>query len=456
MENFEMSLPYNLEAEQALLGSVLYQPSCLSTLQLTGFSSEYFYRNEHRAIYNAFIKLDSEGKQIDPLLVLNELKADNVFDDAAGRTYLAELAAVTLSVANVESYAKIIRDKYYLRSLINASREISDEASSSNADAMQILESAESKIYNIRQKNGVDSALLADVISDEVYPRLSALNSDNEEERNQYKGFTTGWSDLDDVLTGLHRADLVIIGARPAMGKTSLALNLARNAAVLANKKVVVFSLEMTKPQLAQRIIATEARITGNKMRTGDLNSGDWERLALAAQALHNAKIYLDDTSGITVNEIKAKVRRMKDVDLVIIDYLQLMESSVRSDNRVQQISEITRSLKLMAKDLNIPVVTLAQLSRGTEGHGQKSHRPQLADLRDSGTIEQDADIVILLYREDYYQTPDDEIDTDKQIDTIELNVAKNRHGPTKAIELAWNSEFTLFSTIERKLDFDL
>ena len=452
MDNFEQSLPFNMDAEQSLLGAVLYDPSCLAKIQATGFSSDFFYRNEHRAIYNTFIKLDSEGKQVDPLLVLDELKADNVFDDAAGRDYLAQLAEATITIANVETYAKIIKDKFYLRALLAVSREITEEANSGNADATLLLDSAEQKIYNIRQKSSTEASLLSDVMAGSVIPRLDDLRSGDPERADQHKGFTTGWSDLDNVLTGLHKADLVIIGARPAMGKTSLALNLARNAAVMAKKKVLFFSLEMTKAQLAQRIISTEARIVGNKMRTGEISDAEMDRIILASQALHDAQLYLDDTSGITVNEIKAKARRMG-VDLVVVDYLQLMKSATRTENRVQEVSEITRNLKLMAKDLNIPVVVLAQLSRGTEGHGQRNHRPQLADLRESGSIEQDADIVILLYREDYYANPDDPIDLDKKIDTVELNVAKNRHGPTRSVTLGWNPDFTLFSTIER--DFD-
>ena len=236
------------------------------------------------------------------------------------------------------------------------------------------------------------------------------------------------------------------------MGKTSFALNLARNAAVLAKKKVLFFSLEMTKEQLAQRVISTEARIKGIKMRNGNLDANDWLRLNTATAALADCNLYFDDTSSITVNEMKAKIRRMKDVDCVIIDYLQLMKSGTRVESRVQEVSEITRNLKLMAKDLNIPVIVLAQLARGTEARG-KSHRPQLSDLRESGSIEQDADIVLMLYREDYYSDGSEEQEMEKEVDKVDIIVSKNRHGPTETVTLGWNGEFTLFSAISNRED---
>lgn len=455
MDTFDINLPYSMEAEQAVLGAILLDPDCLTLIQSKGFNAEYFYRNEHKIIYNSILKIDASGQRIDPLLVIEDLKSNPTFDEAAGKNYLVQLANSVVSTANVESYAKIIKDKYYIRTLIGVSKDILDEATSGESDANTLLESAETKIYNVRQGKGSDDASrLADIVTDKLYDRLEKLNSPDPEIRAQYEGFTTGWKDLDNVISGLNRSDLIIIGARPAMGKTSFALNMARNAAFSANKKVLFFSLEMTKEQLAQRVMSTEARIKGNKMRKGNLDDGDWSRLATATEVLKNTQLYFDDTSGITVNEMKAKIRRMKDVDLVIVDYLQLMKSGTRIDNRVQEVSEITRSLKLMAKDLNIPVVVLAQLSRGTEGHSQKSHKPQLADLRESGSIEQDADIVIMLYRDDYYQMDSDEpVDMEKQIDTVELLVLKNRHGPTEVVKLAWNPDYTLFSAIERNID---
>ena len=250
-------------------------------------------------------------------------------------------------------------------------------------------------------------------------------------------GFTTGFSDLDRVISGLNKSDLIIVGARPAMGKTSFALNIARNVALKAKKKVLFFSLEMTKEQLAQRLLSSEARVGSQKMRTGQLTDNECD-------------LYVDDTSSITVPEMKARVRRMRDVDCVVIDYLQLMQSGKRTENRVQEVSDITRNLKLMAKDVNVPVITLAQLARGTEGRG-KSHRPQLSDLRESGSIEQDADIVMMLYREDYYK--DENPPEEANANITEVIVAKNRHGPVETVELGWNPDYTMFTTLERNRD---
>ncbi len=453
MDNFEINMPYSMDAEQAVLGSILRDPTCLTLIQSKGFLAEYFYRNEHKAIYNAMLQIDALGQTIDALLVIEQMKNDPTFDEAAGKNYLAQLGQAVPSTANVETYAKIVKDKYFIRTLIGVSNEILNDAASGESDAMMLLDSAEQKIYNIRQgKSTGEASKFSEIVMDKVYDRLEKLNSDDPKVREQYLGFTTGFSELDKITSGLNRSDLIIVGARPAMGKTSFALNIARNAAVLAGKKVLFFSLEMTKEQLAQRVLSTEARVKGIKMRTGNLDGKDWERLNLATAALNDCNLYFDDTSGITVNEMKAKIRRMKDVDLVIIDYLQLMKSGTRSDSRVQEVSEITRSLKIMAKDLNVPVMVLAQLSRATEGHSNKSHRPQLADLRESGSIEQDADIVLMLYREDYYAN-DDSTEMEKAIDEVDIIVAKNRHGPTDTVKLGWNNEFTLFSTVERNFD---
>lgn len=448
-----INLPYSMEAEQAVLGSILMDPSCLTLVQSRGFITEYFYRPEHKAIFNAMIRIDSRGQRIDPLLVLDTLKAENVFDDAAGKTYLFQLAESVPTTANVEAYARIVKEKFFVRSLINISSEILRDATESDVSADMLLDSAEQKIYDIRQgKNTAEASRLSDILTDKVYDRLQALNSDDPEIKGQYIGFTTGYKDLDKVISGLNKSDLIIVGARPAMGKTSFALNLARNAAVLAKKKVLFFSLEMTKEQLAQRVISTEARIKGIKMRNGNLDANDWLRLNTATAALADCNLYFDDTSSITVNEMKAKIRRMKDVDCVIIDYLQLMKSGTRVESRVQEVSEITRNLKLMAKDLNIPVIVLAQLARGTEARG-KSHRPHLSDLRESGSIEQDADIVLMLYREDYYSDGSEEQEMEKEVDKVDIIVSKNRHGPTETVTLGWNGEFTLFSAISNRED---
>lgn len=441
---------YNLEAEQAVLGSLLVDPGCMPTVQVI-LSADDFFLPQHRAIFNAMASLEAMGNKIDPLIVLEYLVKDKVYDTAAGKNYLFQLAQLVPSTANVESYAKIVKEKFYIRSLINASKETIESANSQDQSADELLESAEQKIYNIRQGRKTNApSKIGDIIANDVYTTLQHLTSP---EKDLYKGYPTGYSDLDRVLTGLHKSDLILIGARPAMGKTSFALNLARNVSVIGNRRVLMFSLEMTKEQLAMRVLSTEARVNSSKMRTGELDAEDWSRLGMATAALKDTELYFDDTSSITVPEMKARIRRLKDVECVIIDYLGLIRPAGRTENRVQAVSEITRELKLMAKDLAIPVICCAQLSRGTEGRGG-SHRPQLADLRESGSIEQDADIVMMLYRPGYYagekDTEDGEQPDAELMNKVEVIVAKNRHGSTDTVEMVWDGDHTLFMPLEK------
>ena len=441
-------LPFSLEAEQAVLGAVLLDPTCLSAVTMI-LKPEYFYLPQHKEIFLIMQEIDALGGKIDPLIVLEKLKDQKVYDDAGGKQYLFQLADMVPSTENVEAYSKIIREKYYIRSLVNVSKGIIDDASSSNESADNLLEAAEQKIYDIRQGRVTKGpARIGDIIVNEVYDKLQKLSG---ADKDKYKGYTTGFIDLDKAITGLNKSDLVIIGARPAMGKTSLALNLARNTAMMGKKKVLFFSLEMTKEQLAQRVLSTEARIESTKMRTGNISPEEWAKLATATALLSNCELYFDDTSNMTVSEMKSRIRRLRDVDAVFVDYLQLMKSGGRVESRVQEVSEITRNLKLMAKDLNIPVVVLAQLARTTEGRG-KSHKPQLSDLRESGSIEQDADIVIMLYRDEYYAGEKDEQPQEERspVNKAEFIISKNRHGPTTTVEVAWNGDYTLFSNLEQ------
>lgn len=448
--NYSSDSVFSLEAEQAVLGSILMDPACMPQVQVY-LSADDFYLPQHRAIYTAIATIEASGGKIDPLIVLDSLVKDKVYDSAAGKNYLFQLSQGVPSTANVESYAKIVKEKFYIRSLINASKEIIDDASSQDQNADELLEAAEQKIYNIRQGKKTNApSKIGDIIVGEVYTTLQHLTSP---EKDLYKGYPTGFFDLDRVLTGLHKSDLILIGARPAMGKTSFALNLARNVSVIGKRKTLMFSLEMTKEQLAMRVLSTEARVNSAKMRTGELDGEDWQRLGIATNALSNVELYFDDTSSITVPEMKARIRRLRDVECVIIDYLGLIRPAGRVENRVQAVSEITRELKLMAKDLAIPVIVCAQLSRGTEGRGG-SHRPQLADLRESGSIEQDADIVLMLYRPDYYsndeENEDDENEGKQLANKAEIIVAKNRHGPTDTVEMIWDADHTLFISAEK------
>ncbi len=444
----DVNMPYSLEAEQAVLGSILIEPACITQILII-IKPEYFYLPQHRAIFSIMQEIDTLGGKIDPLIVLEKLKSQKIYDEAGGKQYLFQLAQLVPSTENVEAYSRIIREKYYIRTLISVSRTIIEEASSSTESADTLLESAEQKIYDIRQgRTTKGPTRIGDIILNEVYDKLQKLSG---ADKDKYKGFTTGFVDLDKAITGLNKSDLIIIGARPAMGKTSLALNLARNTAMMGKKKVLFFSLEMTKEQLAQRVLSTEARVESTKMRTGNISGDEWTKLATATALLSNCELYFDDTSNMTVSEMKSRIRRLKDVDAVFVDYLQLMKSGSRVESRVQEVSEITRNLKLMAKDLNIPVVVLAQLARSTEGRG-KSHKPQLSDLRESGSIEQDADIVIMLYRDEYYAAEKDDGADDVEkpsVNEAEFIISKNRHGPTTTVKVAWNGDYTLFSNLE-------
>ncbi len=446
-----IQMPYSLEAEQAVLGSILVDPACLSQAAVF-VTPETFYLPQHASIFEAMISVDASGQKLDPLVILNILIQQGVYDSSSGKNYLFQLKDSVPSTQNVEMYAKIVREKFYMRTLINISVETVESAVSQEETADALLDNAEQKIYNIRQGKTTNApSKLKDIIVNNVYDTLKKITG---EDKDLYKGYTTGYSDLDKVLTGLNRSDLILIGARPAMGKTSFALNLARNVAAMGKRKVLFFSLEMTKEQLAMRVLGTEARVSSKKMRNGNISQDEWIRLGMATSALNDCELYFDDTSSITVPEMKAKTRRLGGVECVIIDYLGLIKGSTRTENRVQEVSEITRNLKMMAKDLNIPIVCCAQLSRGTEGRG-KSHRPQLSDLRESGSIEQDADIVMMLYRPDYYkgEKEDEEqgvAEQQENANLAEVIVVKNRHGETGTVEFVFDGEHTLFLPLEK------
>lgn len=452
-DNLNFSLPYSLEAEQSVLGAILLDSSCMEDA-IIYVNSESFYLPQHKHIFSAMMSMfTGSNGAIDPVLIADSLAKDGVYDLSGGRDYLLQLAQSVPSTANIEKYAKIVREQYYLRTLIQISQDIIEDASSGSGDASTILDSAEQRIYDIRQGKELNGpSKISEVIVNGVYDKLNKLTGEN---KDDYKGIPTGFGILDKYITGLNKSDFILIGARPAMGKTSFALNLASNVSMAAKKKCVFFSLEMTKEQLAERLLASQAGVTSQKFRTGELTDDEWIRVGNAASLFQDVELYLDDTSSITVPEIKSRVRRLRNVDIIIIDYLGLIHSANHKENRVQEVSEITRNLKMMAKDLNIPVICCAQLSRGTEGRG-KSHKPQLSDLRESGSIEQDADIVMFLYREEYYKN---ELSEDKQEDIddsmTELIVAKNRHGQTGSIELSFDKEFTRFRAVDNVRDYN-
>ena len=441
-----LRLPYSPEAEQAVLGAILMEPDAISRVAEILPSSEYFYVATHRTIYTAMMSMFTSGMAVDQITVLDVLKRERDFDEATGKTYLVQLAQSCPSITNVENYARIVRDKYDVRALISAARDIIEDSSDGEQEPQMLIDSAEQKIFDIRRGKNIQGLQRIDEVLFQTFDRLDMLNRDDA----SVKPISTGIGDLDRVITGLNRSDLILLAARPGMGKTSFALNIARNVAVVGKKTVAFLSLEMTKEQLVSRLLSAEALVGGTKLRTGDLKPEEWQRLIGAGDILKNTNIYLDDTPGITVPEMKAKLRRLKHVDLVVIDYLQLMSTGRRDGNRVQEISELTRNLKILAKEIDVPVICLSQLSRASEQ--RQDHRPQLSDLRDSGSIEQDADIVLFLYREGYYDRENGAETAQAAIDqnSGECIVAKNRHGETTIVKLHWQGEFMRFTGQER------
>lgn len=431
-------LPFSLEAEQSVLGSILIDPEALSDVA-TLISADDFYLEEHREIFFAMQRLFLQSRQIDPVTLMDTLTKSNVYDSERSKSYIQTLVEIVPSTGNIRDYASIVRDKSLLRRLIKVTEEISEDAYAAQDKASDIINQAEAKVFEIAQtKEQHDFSHIRDVILG-TYQQIKDV-ADNKEEA---VGTPTGFSSLDSVLVGMGKSDLILVGARPGMGKTSFALNVATNVAKKTNKAVCIFSLEMSKEQLVSRMLSSEALIESNTMRSGMLSNEDWSKLADASSILAETEIYIDDTTNITVTGMKSKLRRVKNLGLVVVDYLGLMQSDRRIENRVQEVADISRNLKVMAKELRVPVICCAQLSRGPESRTDK--RPMLSDLRDSGAIEQDADVVLFLYRDEYYKD-----DPEKQ-NVAEVIVAKNRHGGTGKIEVGWFGKYTKFTTLDNR-----
>ncbi|MBQ8431869.1 MAG: replicative DNA helicase [Clostridia bacterium] len=432
-------LPFSMPAEQSLLGSVLIDPASLT--EIAGLIHEGdFYLTEHRQIYLAMLELFRANNEIDVVTLIDMLVVKGIYDKSGGEDYIRTLTEVVPDALNIKDYARIVKEKSVLRQLIDACGTISEAAYSEQEAVTSILDHAENLIFNIAQgRDTKNFRHIRDVLKD-VYGHLHELNTNKE----ATQGTRTGFSALDRVLAGMGKSDLVLVGARPGMGKTSFALNVATNVAKQTKKAVCIFSLEMSADQLVNRVLASEALVNSYALRTGELKPEDWEHLAVAAGELAGCDILIDDTSGMTVTAMKAKLRRVQNLGLVVIDYLGLMQGDGHRDNRVQEVSEISRSLKIMAKELMVPVICCAQLSRGPES--RQGNKPMLSDLRDSGAIEQDADTVIFLYRSEYYKT-DEAANQDTSI--AEIIIAKNRHGSTGTVNMGWNGQFTKFITIE-------
>ena len=442
MENdlIEKRLPFSMPAEQSLLGAVLIDPASLNEIAAL-MKGEDFYLEEHKQIYLAMQELFLANREIDVVTLIDMLVTRGVYDKAGGEDYIRTLSEAVPDALNIKDYARIVKEKSILRQLISAAGEISESAYSEQESVASILDHAENLIFKIAQGRDTQNFRHIREVLQDVYGHLQELRTNAE----ATQGTKTGFSLLDRVLAGMGKSDLVLIGARPGMGKTSFALNIATNVAKQTKKAVCIFSLEMSAEQLVNRVLASEALVNSYALRTGELTPEDWEHLAVASGELSGCDILIDDTSGMTVTAMKAKLRRVQNLGLVVIDYLGLMQGDRHNDNRVQEVSEISRSLKIMAKELMVPVICCAQLSRGPESRTDK--KPMLSDLRDSGAIEQDADTVIFLYRSEYYKT--DETANNQTTSIAEVIIAKNRHGSTGNVPMGWNGQYTKFLTIE-------
>ena len=442
MEDIGRIPPHSVESEQSILGSILLDKDAIITVTET-IQPEDFYKEAHRIIYECMLKLNSKNEPIDLITLTEELKKQDSLENIGGISYITSLSTIVPTTTNVKYYADIVKEKSVLRKLIKVSNDILNSGYDNSVKVEEILEQAEKKIFDISQeKSSEDFKSINSVLMD-TYDMIEKLYTNKEE----ITGITTGFDDLNKKINGLQRTDLILVAARPAMGKTAFSLNLVQNAALKGNASVAVFSLEMSKEQLVQRMLSAQSNVELKKIKTGNLDENDWPRIIDAMSVLSNANIYIDDTPGIKMSELRSKCRKLKiekGLDFVLIDYLQLMEGEGNNENRQQEISKISRSLKIIAKELNCPVVALSQLSRAPEQ--RSDHRPMLSDLRESGSIEQDADIVMFLYRDEYYH-PDSE-----RKNIGEIIISKNRHGETGSVELVWLGEIQKFANKAREM----
>ncbi|MGN0577141.1 MAG: replicative DNA helicase [Ruminiclostridium sp.] len=439
---YDANLPFNIDAEQVVLGSVIIDPELLSKVS-DRLTPEHFHIKMHNGIYSVIQMLFVSGQEINIVTITENCVRKGVFESQdAARTYLFKLTDFSIEKSSIDSYADTLCEKYLMRQLILASKDIYDLAVAGTEEPNHLLDYAEKKIYDIRNEKDIKGLTHIGPVVRETLKELAYINQHPEEANKS--GMSSGFPSLDRYIFGLKPSDLILIAARPGMGKTSFAMNIAVNAArINRDKKVAVFSLEMSREQLVARMLSSEGRITSEQMKTGKIEYSQWRGLNQAAEMLNMVELYIDDTASITIGEMKAKLRRMNNLGLVVIDYLQLMSSGRKDGNRVAEVSEITRNLKIMAKELNVPVITLSQLSRGPESRTDK--RPLLSDLRESGSIEQDADIVLFLYRDAYYTK------AEENISSCECIIAKNRHGELNTVNLRWDGQFTRFSDVESR-----
>jgi len=432
--------PHNMEAEQSVLGSMLLDKEAVA-VAADGLKADDFYLDAHKEIFDAMVEIFDRGEPVDLVTVVEELRQRATLEAVGGVSYITDLSMTVPSTANIKYYVGIVEEKSILRRLISACNDVIRESYEAREDIELIVDHAEKKIFEITQRNTTTDFEPIKTILLDTYSKIEELSKN----KGNVIGIPTGFADFDQKTSGLHPSDFILVAARPSMGKTSFVLNIAQYAALHAKVPTAIFSLEMSKDQLVQRMLSSEANVELQKIRTGELTEEEWIKLVEAAGPLSQAPIYIDDTPGITVMEMRSKARRLKmekGLGLIVIDYLQLMSGRGKAENRQQEISEISRSLKALARELSVPVITLSQLSRAPEA--RTDHRPMLSDLRESGAIEQDADLVVFLYRDEYYNP-----DTEKK-NIAELIIAKQRNGPTGTVELVWLGQFTKFVNYER------
>ena len=442
IELSELNLPFNLDAEQAVLGSMLVDPTTVTVVTAKLRYPEQFKVQLHRDLYSVIYRMSISGEQIDIVTVMEASVRQGIFANGdEAKTYLLKLAEAAISPSSIDSYLSIIIDKYMVRQLMIASKEIFDLAASGTEETPALLDFAEKKIFEIRQEKDIDGLTHIKPLMAQQLDVLTELSENPESAKNT--GLKTGYNNLDKMIYGLNPSNMIVLAARPGIGKTTFAVNIAVNVAKkYLDKSIVIFNLEMSKEEIASRILASEARISSEDMKTGNIKPSKWRDIGEAVDVLSRVGIYIDDTASISIGAMKAKLRRMKNLGLVIIDFLQLMSTGRRDGNRVAEVSEITRSIKIMAKELNVPIIALSQLSRDSEKR-KDDKRPVLSDLRDSGSIEQDADVVMFLYREGAY-------DKEAQYpNACQCIVAKNRHGQTGDVPLNWDGQHFRFMGVD-------
>lgn len=432
--------PQSIEAEQSVLGAMLIDKEAIASATEV-LKPEDFYKEANGIIFDAIVKIYQRGEPVDLITLPEQLKNTNILEQVGGVSYISDLANSVPSSSSVVHYAKIVESKSLMRKLIRASSTILDKSYEGVEEVSELIEMAEKNIFDISQGRSNEGFVPINQVLLEAFDNIEKRFQN----KNQITGITTGFSDLDSKTSGFQKSDLILVAARPSMGKTAFALNIAQNSAIKSKVPVAIFSLEMSKEQLIYRMLCSEAHIDSQKLRTGDLQESDWDKLAKAMAVLSEAPIFIDDTPGISVMEMRAKCRRLMlehGLGMIMVDYLQLMSGNSKNESRQQEISEISRSLKGLAREMNCPLIALSQLSRAPEA--RSDHRPILSDLRESGAIEQDADVVMFLYRDEYYN-PDTE---EKNIG--ELSIAKQRNGPTGLIKLVWLGQYTKFVNLEK------